>query len=403
MDNHKVDTPDHTPRHTFRVAMLGSFPPQAQGIQDYGREIAEGIGAHVKIHAIGFRSMYPAVFFPGVKAAMDPAKPPPIAPFLTCEHRLTWYNPAGWVLRALTFKADLLHVQWWSLPLWPVMFTFAVAARLRKIPLVVTVHNVMPHEPSRFFAAVTQALCRLADHVVVHSTANARQARTHLGLPPERVSTIPMPLIHSDVVPERKDRARRALHLSDDAPVVLFFGTIRPYKGLSTLIPAFATVLHHFPDAQLVIAGKAWEPWEKYEEELNEHGVTNSVRTFIEYVPEDEVNTLLSAADCFVLPYTHFDAQSAVGSLYLPYGRPIIVSDVGGLPEWVNHDLRFIVPPEDHVALASRITAVLKNLEGTTSWFEAWSREAAVKISPEAVGAQHVALYEKLIQGRTAN
>jgi glycosyltransferase involved in cell wall biosynthesis len=376
--------------------MVGAFPPQSQGIQDYCREIAEGIGAHTSIHAVGFRAMYPSFLFPGVRQAMDPTKAPPAAPYLTTEHRLAWYNPLGWVVRALTMRADVLHVQWWSLPLWPVMMTFAVIARLRSIPIAVTVHNVLPHERSRLFVPATRALCWLAHGVFVHSHVNGRQLRDRYGVAPERIEVVPMPVTCANVKPDNARSARATLGVPAGVPLVLFFGTIRPYKGLHGLITAFAKLRETEPEAHLVVAGKPWEPWAPYEQQIESAGLGDHVLTFTDYVPEEEVNTLLSAADCFVLPYTHFDAQSAVGARYLPYGRPLIVTDVGGLPEWVNHDPRFIVPPEDTDALAKALVEVIASLPDATAWFAQWSREALRTMHPEAVGALMTTHYSGL-------
>lgn len=385
------------PQTPVRVAMVGSFPPQAQGIQDYCRELAEGIGQHTTIHAIGFRRMYPRRLFPGVKDAMDPTKSPPRAPHLTCEHRMTWYNPFGWLLRALTVPADVVHLQWWSLPLWPIMMTFALAARLRRLPLVVTVHNVLPHESSRYFVPASKTVCRLAHCVVVHSQTNADQLRQHYGLPGERIVVVPMPVTRADVVPIEKYVARRSLHIKASPPTILLFGTIRPYKGLGTLLEAVARLRDRLPDAQLIIAGKPWEPWQPYEEKIHRLGLMDNVFTFIDYVPEDEVNTLLSAADCFVLPYTHFDAQSAVGALYLPYGKPMVVTNVGGLPHWVNQDTRFVVPPDSPDALADALIDLFANLPERNAWFESWAKEALLTMTPRAVGARHLEIYGTLL------
>ena len=90
--------------------------------------------------------MYPAFLYPGGKAAVDPTKAKLEAPSLTVEHRLAYYNPFGWVWAGLTTDADVLHVQWWSLPLWPVYFTIMLLMRLRGKRVVITVHNVLPHD-----------------------------------------------------------------------------------------------------------------------------------------------------------------------------------------------------------------------------------------------------------------
>lgn len=164
-------------KQELTLLLLGSFPPQAQGIPGYcgALALAQALAAEGTVRAIGFKAMYPGFLFPGVKTTMDPSSLMPQAPGLSVRHSLAWYNPLGWLWHAFTTPADIVHIQWWSLPLFPVCFTFALAAKLRHKPLVITAHNVLPHEPGPWFIRASRVLYRRADHLIVHSDVNRAQ------------------------------------------------------------------------------------------------------------------------------------------------------------------------------------------------------------------------------------
>lgn len=382
-----------TKRHSPGILLLGAFPPQAQGIPGYCGALAVALAAHGPVRALGFKSMYPRWLFPGVKTAMDPTSGSPDAENLTVGHALAWYNPAGWFWHAWHTPADVVHIQWWSLPLFPVCLAFAVVARMRDKPVVVTVHNVLPHESSPWFLRASRLLCRQARHVIVHSEANRRQFLEHFNPDPDRVSCIPMGVDAAVGPLPAKEAARRSLGVPADRPTLLFFGTIRPYKGLGDLLCALAIVRAKHPSVQLLIAGKPWEPLAPYQAIIDARALGDCVHTTLDYIPETDVPTWCAAADLAVLPYTHFDAQSAVGAQVLAAGRPLIVTDTGGLPELVGHDPRWIAPPNDPEALAAKLNAFLDDPEDAMRNF---GEIAARAVTWAASAEAHWAVYRRL-------
>ena len=223
---------------SITLLLLGSFPPQAQGIQGYCGALAQALAAHGTIQALGFKSMYPGILFPGVKSAMDPTSHAPQAANLEVRHTLAWYNPHGWLWHAFATSADIVHIQWWSLPLFPVCLTFALAAKLRRMPVVITVHNVLPHEASPGFIFASRMLYSLADHLIVHSEVNRTQLLEHFQCDVEHVSCIPMGVEAPATHPADQESARDRLGIPAHRPTLLFFGTIRSYKGLDGLLRA---------------------------------------------------------------------------------------------------------------------------------------------------------------------
>jgi glycosyltransferase involved in cell wall biosynthesis len=383
-----------------RILLLGSFPPQAQGIPGYCGGLARALAARGVVQSIGFKAMYPAFLFPGVKRAMDPTSGALQASSLTVRHSLAWYSPIGWLWSALTTPADIVHIQWWSLPLFPVCLAFALAAKLRRVPVVITVHNVLPHEPSPWFLRASRTLYRLADQLIVHSDVNRTQLLEHFRSDENRVTCVPMGIDATAAPTLNRESARVQLGIPKARPTLLFFGTIRPYKGLDVLLRAFAEVRKRHPEVQLVIAGKPWEPWARYQSIIDDAGLAEHVITRLDYIPEADVSNYYAAADLVVLPYRHFDAQSAVGVQVLGHGRPMIVTDCGGLPALVNHDVRWIAPPDDPEALTDKIASFLADPASATAAFAEIARKSGEAMSWEASALAHWDIYNCLTPRR---
>jgi len=381
--------------NTPTILLLGAFPPQAQGIPGYCGALAVALASHGRVRAVGFKAMYPRWLFPGVKTAMDPTSVLPATENLTMRHALTWYNPLGWLWHAVRTPADIVHIQWWSLPLFPVCFTFAVIARLRRKPVVVTVHNVQPHEASRGFAWASGILYRMADHLLVHSTVNRDQLAAQYPAAAGRITCVPMGIAAAGL-PVGSAEARRRIGVPEGRPTLLFFGTIRPYKGLDILLRALKAVRKSHPEVQLVIAGMPWEPWARYEAIIEKESLGDHVHLALRHIPESEVGDYFAAADCVVLPYTHFDAQSAAGAQALSHGKPLIVTRTGGLPDLVAGDARWIAAPEDALALAEKIEAFFSNPEDATKAFEKIIAAAQGDRSWETIAAAHWKVYDGL-------
>lgn len=382
----------------LRIAMLGAFPPQSQGVQDYCREIAVALADTCQFHGLGFRKMYPRFLFPGVKEEMDPTKQCPERTGLSVEHRLTWYNPFGWMRAGLTTPADVFHVQWWSLPLWPVTYVLTRLMRLRRIPVVATLHNVLPHEAGAAYIRATRSICRLADAVIVHSEENRRQLLSHYGMAPERAHVVPLGAYMAGTEPVPAAEARARLGLPPTGRLILQFGVIRDYKGIDILIRALAALGPDFEDVRLIIAGKPWTSCAPYQQLIAELGLTDRVHLFPDYIPEREIPLYFGAADLTVLPYRHFDAQSGVCAVAMPYRKPVIVSDVGGLPDWVSHNPDWVIPAGDTDALAARLRWFFSRQDIATQEFRVLADRMLEAFSWPSIAQRHTEIYRSVLR-----
>jgi len=271
------------------------------------------------------------------------------------KRRLTWYNPLSWITEGLFSRAQLLHAQWWSMPLFPVFFIICAAFRARNKPVVFTVHNVLPHESSRLYKMFSKRLFRFGNYFIVHTEANLRQLVYHYKIPRRKVTVIPHGRLDFQIQNiSDPHKIREAMGFSVDDKIILVFGAIRSYKGIDTALKAIAEVAHKMPDVRLVIAGKLWESWEPYQKLIIQLNLENKISTYLNYIPSNAVHAFFEIADLVILPYRHFDSQSGAGATAVSFRKPMIVSNVGGLPDLVK-DSRCIVPADDPDELAHAI------------------------------------------------
>ena len=378
-----------------KIAMLGSMPP-LRALSSYCLELAPAIADHCQVEFLSFKKIYPSLLYPGGRLEYDNSFPLVTHPRLNVRRHLTWYNPVTWISEGILTDAELLHAQWWSPPLALIYATVCLEFRLRKKPVIFTVHNVRPHERSALYEVACSLLFRLADHFIVHSELNKKQLVRFYRIPRERVTCIPHGPLNFHIQRHMdRDEIRADLGLVPENRVILLFGAIRSYKGVNTALKAFSKVLPHVPNARLVIAGKPWESWEPYRRLIQSLGIGDYVKPFLEYIPSDQVYKFFEASDLVVLPYEHFDSQSGVGAAAISFQRPMIVTDVGGLPELVL-DKRCVVPPGDPDALAKTIVECLQKTER----LECMSADAgavAEKTSWPFIAEKTLALYRRVL------
>jgi glycosyltransferase involved in cell wall biosynthesis len=340
-----------------RVTLISTLPPH-KGVADYTAHLVGGLAQDpsVSLEVIDFASLYPRWLYPGGELR-DPTAERPRLPNVRIRTMLGWYNPLSWLFAGLTLKGEVVHAQWWSYILAPMYLVALTLARLRRRCVVITVHNVEPHESGRWRRLLNGLVLRLADGYIVHD-ARSRDRLAEMVPAGKPIAVIYHGILSSSGAELSAADARRALRVPGGAKVVLCFGNIRPYKGVDVLLRAFARVRERVPGARLIIAGEPWEDWARYDALIAGLGLRDAVDAHLGFVPASDVGAFFAAADVVVLPYLRFDAQSGVGTRALYHGKALVVTDVGGLPELVG-DERAVVPPGDADRLAAALTAAL--------------------------------------------
>jgi len=380
----------------MRITLIGSMPP-ARGVSAYTASLAGALALRddVDLDVLSFRSLYPKLLYPG--GAPDARSDTGIDNTLPVRRSLTWWNPVGWIAAGFRLRGDIVHAQWWSFFLAPAYAAVLAVARLRGKRVVLTVHNTEPHERGLLRRVANRAVLPFAHCIIVHALANARSLTA--GRAAASVAIVPIGIAAQSRTPRDRADARAALGLPAHAPLVLFCGHIRGYKGVDVLFEAFSQVADRLPDAQLLVAGQLWRDAAVIEARADELAARlgGRVHARFRYLTGEELHDCYSAADLVVFPYRRFDAQSAAASDALAYGRAIVVTDVGGLPELVD-DPAAVVPPSDARALAEAITRALTDATLRARLEDGAARRARSR-SWDAIADATVAVYASLHGG----
>ena len=293
-------------------------------------------------------------------------------------------SPAGWaqalrLRRELgAFDADVVHLQ--ESVANDVRLLLATGIRRRSFAL--TVHDPVRHpgdDTSWRIAHSNRALVYAAGLLFVHGEALCEELRELLE-PRAPIVVVPHGVDPADVAPPPEE------------PSVLFFGRISRYKGLDVLLDAMAEVWRELPAATLTVAGAG---------AIEHHPALSDPRVAVRagHVSDEDVPALIAAASCVALPYRQA-SQSGVGSLVKPYGRPLVATAVGGLPELVADGSGLLVPPEDPSRLAQALVSVLGDRELARRLGAAGVRTATRESSWDAVTERTFAAYEEYLLPR---
>jgi glycosyltransferase involved in cell wall biosynthesis len=282
--------------------------------------------------------------------------------------------------------AEVVHYQWLTVPaLDPLLLP-------PRRPRVITAHYILPPRPSRRQLAVARRAFGAMDAVVAHSEHGAARLRDEVGLDPARVRVIPHGAF--DYLTDLPEERPLPAELQDaEGPVILFFGLLCPYKGLDTLLEAFRRI----EGAELWIVGNPrMEMGPLHRLAAAAPGRARFVSRFVD---DAEMPALFRRADVVVLPYD--DAEHS-GVLYtgLAFGKPLVLSAVGGFPEVGEQGVARVVPPRDPAALAAALAELVGDAAVRVELAAAAKRAAAGPYSWDAVAAQTLALYEELLEGR---
>jgi len=292
---------------------------------------------------------------------------------------------------------DIVHIQWSRVPIidqWLISRIQALG-----IPIVHTVHDVMPLFAGRRKDTALEHIYESVDGVVVHTKANRQSLlKTYPHIRPERIHIIPVLEAITSALDIEDDQAaaRRRLGLPEDVPIVLFFGSIRQYKGLDTLVKAFPLAAAERSDFWLVVAGR---PETSEEADLLKQ-LEDQPRTHVRgaFIPHDEVEAYHVAADVLVFPYHHI-YQSGALITAMGFGRAVIVTEVGGMPETIDGN-GWIVPPDDPPALAEVILEAVSDRERLRQMGERSRQIIDENHTGAVVARQTIAMYEQILQGR---
>ena len=285
-------------------------------------------------------------------------------------------------------KPDVLHLQ-----LGHLWFNLLALPLLRDIPLVLTVHDSLIHVGDAATAKTPQWVydraCYKARERIVHAPQVKELLVKRLGIDPETVHVVPYVVVGDvdialgEAVPEE--------------PLILFFGRIWEYKGLEYLIRAEPLITAKVPEARIVVAGKG-EDFDRYRRMM-----VNPDKFIVhnEYVSDEKRAELFRRASVVVLPYIEA-SQSFIISIAYRFGKPVVATTVGGLPEMVDDGRTgFLVPPRNVEALADAVVRLMQDDALREQLGSNGMQKVNVECAPDRVGLQTRAVYLEALRGAT--
>ncbi|WP_433353369.1 glycosyltransferase family 4 protein [Microtetraspora malaysiensis] len=323
----------------MRIAIVGPTYPYKGGGAQHTTELAHRLRARGHDVVIeSWRAQYPSFLYPGQQTIDTPEG----EPYPGTRRELDWRRPDGWLRCGRRLRnADLVILAVLSPVQVPAYLGILYGLR-RRTRVVALCHNVLPHESKPYDRPLMKALLARVDAVLAHSEQQAELARGLTGVP-VAVSALAPHLPASGGAAARGGEPRREL---------LFFGIVRPYKGLDLLLRALARV----PDVRLTVAGEFWGGLEETRALIGELGLDGRVELRPGYVPAEDVPGLFARADALVLPYRSATASQNVW-LGHEHGVPVIATRVGALPDNVTDNVDgLLVEPGSADALAEAIT-----------------------------------------------
>lgn len=330
----------------MRIAILSPFYPYRGGLAQLNARLYTELSKRNEVKAFTFTTLYPDFLFPGKTQYLTEGD---TATVIHSDRVLNSINPFTYIRTAghiNKYAPDLLIIPYWMSFLAP---AFGSVCRFlkKKTKVVSLVHNAIPHERrfvdksfARFFFNRCDAFIVMSDPVQRDLLSLKKDARILLQ---------PHPIY--DQYAERIDKvaACENLGIKDNKKNLLFFGLIRDYKGLDVLIQAMGMLDNSY---QLIIAGESYGSFDKYTELINQSPLKENIVVFEQYIPDEMVSTLFSAADVLVLPYKSA-TQSGVVALAYQMELPMIATNVGALGSTVKESNTGMVvsdPTPDDIA-----------------------------------------------------
>jgi glycosyltransferase involved in cell wall biosynthesis len=342
----------------MRIAVVSAAYPFRGGIARFTDALTDELTKRQhSISVFTFKRQYPALLFPG-KTQYDSDSAGPKATGRATIDSLSpfsWYRTANEIAES---NPEMVLFNYWMPFFGPAFGTIARLVKKRTDAKIVFIcHNVVPHEKRFGDASLTKFALTKADRFIVMSETVGLDLRSVI--PDAEVTLTPHPVYDSYGEPVSRDDARQRLGLPV-GNIILFFGLIRKYKGLQTLLDALPLVLQKI-DCHLVVAGEFYDDEATYLSTIRENMIEDKVTVIPGFVPNDKVREYFGASDVVVLPYKSA-TQSGIVQIATHFDRACIVTNTGGLSEMVrDNQTGFVVPVNNPRSLADAIVRFFEN------------------------------------------
>lgn len=328
-----------------RIIILGTAHPFRGGLASYNERLAvefQNQGHEVVIYT--FTIQYPSFLFPGKTQFSE--EPAPVG--LKILRKVNAINPFNWIKIGNEIKKsnpDILIFKYWLPFMGPCFGTIARRVKKNKHTKIITIlDNVIPHESRVGDKSFTKYFLKPVDAFIAMSKSVEVDLKKFDTTKP--CSFNPHPLFDNFGESISKNKAKEILGLDLQKKYILFFGIIRDYKGLDLLLQAFKNIADKDESINLLVAGEYYSNEEKYKTLIDTLHIQSRVKVVNQFINDSEVKNYFCAADIIAQPYKHA-TQSGVTQIAYHFEIPMLVTNVGGLPEMIpNEIVGYVVEPK---------------------------------------------------------
>lgn len=338
-----------------KIILIGPVYPYKGGISHYTGLMYRALSKLYDVEMLSYKFQYPKLLYKKEQRdySNDTFK------IENTNYTIHTANPFNWVKTAQYIskkQPKLVVIQWWHPYFAPCYWL--LCKLLKNTRILFVCHNVFPHERfpmDRFLARMT---LKQGDCYIVQSKMDADDLQTIIDNPVFKQTV--HPTYNAFKIEDiSKEEGRKRLNISEDRKVLLFFGFIREYKGLKYLIQAMPEIIKKLEDCELLVVGDFANEEEKaeYEALIQKCRVQNTIKVYGGYIPDKEVEKFFAASDLVVLPYISA-TQSGIVQIAYGFEKPVVVTNVGGLPDVVEDGKTgYVVEAENPNEIARVIVA----------------------------------------------
>jgi len=339
-----------------KIVLIGPAYPYRGGNALFVAHTYEALKDHFDIKIFNYKLLYPSILFPGTtqydKSALQ-VKRVPNKRLVNSINPLNWFAVAGRLKRG---NADLVIFDWWH-PFFGFchgVISFLIRKKYKNKILFIT-ENVVSHEDNFIDRFLTRFGLRNASKFLTLSGIVEKDVQQYAKGKKIYRSELPV----YDCYQQHKEldlqKTKEGLGFNKDSIVLLFFGYVRKYKGLDILIEAFPRILSEIPEARLLIVGEFYDKPDTYLDQIKKLGIEDKVKVVNEFVPNEEVAKYYEVSDVVILPYRSA-TQSGILNVAYGFNKPVIVTDVGGLAEFVDEGKTgFVIEPDSPNAIVEGV------------------------------------------------
>lgn len=335
-----------------KIVLIGPVYPYKGGIAHYTSLMYQALSKKYQVEMISYKMQYPKFLFK--KEQKDYSND--MFRIEQTQFLINTANPfniAAVARKIRKLNPDLVMIHWWH-PYFAPCYWILESLLGKKYKKMFICHNVFPHERFPLDKLLTKAVLKKADYFIVHAKSDGDDL---LSIKPNaQFRQNPHPTYHAFQVHNlSKEQARQELHKTQEEKLLLFFGFVREYKGLKHLLQAMPIIRQQLENVKLMVVGAFGSDKEDYLTIIREHHLEQNIEVIDGYTPDHEVEKYFAGCDLVVLPY---ESATQSGIVQIAYGfeKPVIVTNVGGLPDVViEGKTGYIVPSQQPKALAEAI------------------------------------------------